>query len=95
MNSLKIKVDPAEYTKFTEDGFFTYHRSDSYWSGIFSDQTIERTLMKAMTVECGPFKRGCTESVVFKWIKGVIYTKDIIEGLERYCNFKFVKATKT
>lgn len=82
-------MDPVEYKKFTDDGFFTSRRSNSYWSGIFSDQTIEKTLMRAMSVEGGPFKRGCTESVVFKWIKGVIYTKDIIEGLEKYCNLEF------
>lgn len=84
-------MDPVEYKKFTDDGFFTSRRSNIYWSGIFSDQTIEQTLMRAMSVEGGPFKQG-TESVVFKWIKGIIYTKDIIEGLERYCNLEFSKS---
>lgn len=92
MRSLKEKMDPVEYKKFTDDRFFTSRRSNIYWSGIFSDQTIEQTLMRAMSVEGGPFKRGCTESIVFKWIKGIIYTKDIIEGLERYCNLEFSKS---
>lgn len=92
MRGLKEKMDPTEYKKFTEDGSFTSRRSNSYWSGIFSDKTIEQTLMRSMSVEGGPFKRGCTESVVFKWIKGIIYTKDIIEGLERYCNLEFSKS---
>lgn len=45
-----------------------------------------------MSVEGGPFKRGATESVVFKWIKGILYRKDIIEGLEKFCDFEFSKS---
>lgn len=48
--------------------------------------------MRAMSVEGGPFKRGATESVVFKWIKGVIYAKDTIEGLESFCYLEFNKS---
>lgn len=54
-----------------------------------TDQTIEQTLMKSMSVEGGPFKRGVTENIVYKWIKGVIFTKDIIEGVEEFCNISF------
>ncbi|GFY00151.1 uncharacterized protein TNCV_1342481 [Trichonephila clavipes] len=43
--------------------------------GIVSDLTIEQTLKKVMSVEGGPFKRGATESVVYKWIRGVIYSR--------------------
>ncbi|GFW58552.1 uncharacterized protein TNCV_718521 [Trichonephila clavipes] len=57
-----------------------------------SDQTIEQTLMKGMSVEGGPFKLGATESVVYKWIRGVIYSQDIIEGIENFCNISFNKS---
>lgn len=92
MNDLKEKMDPFEYEKFTEKGYFTSRRTDTFFGGIFSDQTIEQTLMRAMSVEGGPFKRGATESVVFKWIRGVLYTKDIIESLENFCNIQFSKS---
>lgn len=92
MRSLKEKMDPEEFKKFTDGGYFTSRRTNIFWSGIFSDQTIEQTLMRALSVEGGPFKRGCSESVVFKFIKGIIYTKDIIEGLERFCDLEFNKS---
>ncbi|GFT31809.1 uncharacterized protein TNCV_3081101 [Trichonephila clavipes] len=48
--------------------------------------------MKGMSVEGGPFKHGATESVVYKWIRGVIYSQDIIEGIENFCNISFNKS---
>lgn len=50
--------------------------------------------MRAMSVQGGPFKRGATDSVVFKWIRGVLYTKDIIESLENFCNIQFSKSNQ-
>ncbi|GFW34577.1 uncharacterized protein TNCV_952061 [Trichonephila clavipes] len=45
-----------------------------------------------MSVEGGPFKCGATESVVYKRIRGVIYSQDIIEGIEHFCNISFNKS---
>lgn len=55
---------------------------------------LEKSLeiIRIMSVEGGPFKRGVTESIVYKWIKGVIYTKDIIAGMEEFCNISFKKS---
>lgn len=92
MKNLEETMDPIEYENFTKNGFFTARRSNVFYAGIFSDQTIEQTLMRAMSVEGGPFKRGATESVVFKWIKGILYTKDIFEGLEKFCEIEFHKS---
>ncbi|KAF2904041.1 hypothetical protein ILUMI_02138 [Ignelater luminosus] len=94
MQELPTKMDPAEFKKFT-GGYFTARRSDVFFSGIFTDQTIEQTLLKSMSVEGGPFKRGVTEGVVYKWIKGVIFSKDIIEGIEEFCNISFKKKLST
>lgn len=92
MKNLETTMDVHEYHKFTDGGFFTSRRTNAYYSGIFSDQTIEQTLMRSMSVEGGPFKRGATSSVVFKWIKGIIFTKDMIEDLEQFCNVEFSKS---
>ncbi|GFX78980.1 uncharacterized protein TNCV_3912681 [Trichonephila clavipes] len=48
--------------------------------------------MKGMCVEGGPFKRGATESVVYKWIRGVTNSQDIIEGIEHFCNISLNKS---
>lgn len=48
--------------------------------------------MKGISVEGGPFERGATESVVYKWIRGVIYRKDIIESIENFCDISFNKS---
>lgn len=47
-----------------------------------------------MSVEGGPFKRGATDSVVLKWIKGLMFTKDVIESLEEFCDIEFSKTHK-
>ncbi|CAH1997909.1 unnamed protein product [Acanthoscelides obtectus] len=35
-------MDPQEFHQFATQGYFTIHRSDKAWSGIWSDMTIER-----------------------------------------------------
>ena len=41
MREIKNKMNTFEYEKFANDGFFTIRRSDIFWSGIWSDMTIE------------------------------------------------------
>ncbi|GFS90817.1 uncharacterized protein TNCV_1004001 [Trichonephila clavipes] len=48
--------------------------------------------MKGMSVERGHFKRGATESAVYKWIRGAIYSQDIIEDIEIFCNTSLNKS---
>ncbi|GBM21543.1 hypothetical protein AVEN_85353-1 [Araneus ventricosus] len=48
MLNLKDRIDPIEYEKFMEDGYFTIRRTDKFWSGIWSNQSIEQTVMKTM-----------------------------------------------
>lgn len=95
MRDLEKKMDPTEYQQFTNDGFFTARRSDKFFCGIHTDQTIEQTLMRSMSVEGGPFKRGVTESVVYKWIKGVSSTKNILDGLESFVIYCSIKVNNT
>ncbi|KYN28694.1 hypothetical protein ALC57_01884 [Trachymyrmex cornetzi] len=92
MLNLPNIMDQTEFIQFTSEGFFTARRSNKFFAGIHSDQTIEQTLMKLMNVEGGPFKKGVSDSVVFKWIKGVPGTKDVLEGIEKFCNVSFNKS---
>lgn len=92
MKDLKTTMDPSDYENFTTKGYWTVRRKDKYWSGNFTDQTIEQTLMKLLSVQGGPFKRGATDSVVFQWIQGAITTQDLLEGLLEYCGISFKKS---
>ncbi|GBM36409.1 hypothetical protein AVEN_234798-1 [Araneus ventricosus] len=78
--NLKDSVDPIEYEKFTKDGYFTIRSTDKFWSGIWSNQTIEQTLMKTMK-SSGELTRGrgITESVLTGWTLGMIHLHNICE----------------
>ena len=42
MSNLQNIMPAEDFRRFTERGYFTIRRSDKFWSGIFSDQTIEQ-----------------------------------------------------
>ncbi|GBN07534.1 hypothetical protein AVEN_252904-1 [Araneus ventricosus] len=91
MLNLKDKLDPIEYEKFTKDGYFTIRRTDKFWSGIWSYQTIEGTLMKTMKRSGGLTRgRGITESVLTQWTLGMIHLHNICEEVEKFCNITSV-----
>ena len=48
MKSLQSKMCETEYKLFTENGFFTIRRMDHFWSGNFTDKTIEQDLMRLL-----------------------------------------------
>lgn len=84
MRKLKETMGPVEYKNFCEKGFWTSRRTHKFFSGIFTDQTIEQTLMRMLKCEGGLFKQGVTESVAYQWIQGLVFTKDIVEGMEEF-----------
>lgn len=92
MHELERCMDPLEYKTFTEGGYWTIRRKDKFWSGIFSDQTIEQTLMRSLSVEGGPFRRGAAESVVHKWLSISLCTKDVMEAVEKFSGVTFDKS---
>ncbi|GBO40729.1 hypothetical protein AVEN_109901-1 [Araneus ventricosus] len=91
MQNLKDRIDPIEYEKFTKDGYFTIRRADKFWSGIWSNQTIEQTLMETMKSSGGlPRGLGITESILTQWTLGMIHLHNICEEVEKYCNITSV-----
>ncbi|GBN09828.1 hypothetical protein AVEN_224499-1 [Araneus ventricosus] len=91
MLNLKDRIDPIEYEKFTKDRYFTIRRTDKFWSGICSGQTIEQTLMKTMKGSGGLTRgRGIRESVLTRWTLGMIHLHNICEEVEKYCNITSV-----
>lgn len=84
MKALENHMSVSEYQKFTTEGYWTIRKSDIFFSGIFSDQTIEQTLMRLLKFEGGLFRRGVTESFAHQWIKSFMFNKDLIEGVEKF-----------
>ena len=63
--ALKQTMPVDEYAQFTEQGYFTIRRLDPFWSGNFSDQTIEQFLMRTIeTAGVMTSGRGITNSTL-------------------------------
>lgn len=87
MLTLEEKMNPFEFNQFTKEGSFTIRRSDKFWSGIWSDMTIEQTLMKSMKVIGGlTHGRGFSDSVLTKWTAGMTSLQNVCQKIEEYCD---------
>ncbi|ELU09791.1 hypothetical protein CAPTEDRAFT_191620 [Capitella teleta] len=65
--TLQSTMNETEFGKFTKDGYFTIRRKDHLWGGIFSDQSIERNLMRLLKTSGGMTRgRGITDSSLAK-----------------------------
>lgn len=90
MFDLKEKMDIVEYDKFCNKGFCTMRRSNRFWSGIWSDMTIEQVLMRAMKCSGGlTHGRGLTENVIGKWILSRVAVLEVGNTMETFCNVTF------
>src|SRR6218665_507807 len=76
-----------EYSQFTDKGYFTVRRTDRFWSGNFTDQTIEQDLMRPFKSSGGMTRgRGITNSTLTKWIHLFPQCIYIYQGLEKFAN---------
>lgn len=90
MADLEIRMNDVEYANFAENGYFTICRSDKNWSGIWTDQTIEQTIMRDCKDVGGlTHGRGITPSSQARFILGKMAAFDVIESLEEYCQIFF------
>ena len=63
-----------EYELFTKKSFFTIRLTDDFWSGNFSDETIEQFLMGNLKSSHGTTHgRGITDSTLTKWVHVLSY----------------------
>ncbi|CAG9820707.1 unnamed protein product [Phaedon cochleariae] len=86
MLNLQDKMDPTEFESFTTKGYFTIRRSDKFWSGIWTDMTIEQTLMRTMKSIGGlTHGRGITDSVLTKWTLGMTFLHNVCDVIEDFC----------
>ena len=59
---------PDLYEQFTHNGYHTVRRSNRFWSGIWTDLTIEQVLMRSLKTRGGLTRgRGMTENVILIW----------------------------
>ncbi|KAJ8677393.1 hypothetical protein QAD02_013180 [Eretmocerus hayati] len=82
MANLELSMDPDEFEQFVQ-GFFTVHRTDKAWSGVWTDMIIEQTLNRffGMDLKHG---RGVSPGVVARFLLGMPSTFAVMESLEEY-----------
>lgn len=69
MKTLPDVMTEVQFRKFSEDGYFTIRRTDKFWGGNFTDQTIEQVLMRMLKAPGGlAHGRGITSSTQTKWV---------------------------
>ena len=72
-----------QYRAFVTEGYFTIRRSHHFWSGIFTDQTIEQVLMRNLKAPGGlAHGRGVAESMQAKFIHAISRCIAISNSLE-------------
>nr|CAI5839663.1 unnamed protein product [Callosobruchus analis] len=85
MRQLDTKMNLREYRKFISNGYFTLRRSDKQWSAIWSDMTIEQTLMRSMKSTGGLTRgRDISDSVLSKWILGIPVMQQVTGAIEEF-----------
>lgn len=88
--ALESIMDIFEYDKFLKSGFFTIRWSETPWSGIFSDMTIEQVLIAMKTSDGLTCGRGISDSVVTKWILPTKVLTEVANEIKKFCNVSFV-----
>lgn len=90
MMKLETRMTPEEYNKFTTEGYFTIRRTDKLWGGIWSDMTIEQTLMRSMKTSGGlTHGRGVTDSILSKWVIGMPICAKVSDNIEAFCGVSY------
>ena len=85
MDDLSEKNSADQLKQFTTSGYFTICRSEHFWSGNFTDQTIEQELMRLLKTSGGiTHGRGITDSSLMKWVNALPHTIPICDALEKF-----------
>lgn len=86
MMGLEKKISQEDYTRFALNGWFTIRRSDKFWSGIWSDMTIEQTLMRSLKSTGGlSHGRGISDSTLSRWILTMPTVTTVTQQVEEFC----------
>lgn len=89
MRTLKTEMSEYEYELFVAQGYFTIRRSHKFWSGVWSDMTIEQVLMRTMKTRGGlTHGRGFSDSVLIKFVATMIFLVSVCNQVENFCNVR-------
>ena len=89
MYNLHQRMPEEDFVKFTKKGFFTIRRSNKNWAGLWSDITVEQTLMRTMKTSGGlTHGRGITDSVLSRWILGMPASCETCSKVEEFCGLR-------
>lgn len=67
--------------------YFTIRSTEKYWSGVWSDMTIEQMLMRSMHAAGGlTHGRGMKDSVINQWIHALSASSQICDALEFFAD---------
>ncbi|KYN11019.1 hypothetical protein ALC57_16837 [Trachymyrmex cornetzi] len=79
-----------QYQNFIDRGFCTVRRTAKFWSGNFTDMTIEQDLMRLIKVTGSIIDRGFNAAMSQQFISRIPVTYDICQSIEEFCGVKFV-----
>ena len=69
MTTVQSVMSEDDYARFSTHGYFTIRRTHHFWSGNFTDQTIEQDLMRMLKSAGGmTHGREITESTLTNWV---------------------------
>ncbi|KAG1706167.1 Carcinine transporter [Nymphon striatum] len=87
MKTVQSVMSEDDYARFTTHGYFTIRRTHHFWSGIFTDQTIEQNLMRMLKSAGGmTHGREITESTLTNWVHSFPFTIPICKSIEQFTN---------
>jgi len=86
-------MDPGEHDLFVKRGYFTIRRTEKFWSGVWSDMTIEQVLMRSFSSIGGlTGGRGITATTIATWINSMPTCSRIIEAMEEFAGVRNVSS---
>ena len=85
LDELKNELPSNLYELYTKKGYFTVRRKNCFWSGNFTDQTIEQDLMRLFK-SAGGLTRGrhISEGTIAKFVGSLPYFIPICDFLEKF-----------
>ena len=87
MRDLPTIMPEDQYKTYVKEGYFTIRWSHRFWSGIFTDQTIEQVLMRSLKAPGGlAHGRGITDSTQAKFVHAIPKCIPICNSLEDFCD---------
>ena len=80
MEDLEEKMPSEDFKNFSHNGYFTIRRTSEFWSGVWSDITIEQVLMRAMKTNGGQISNS--RPTLGQWVRAVPLCIPMCEALE-------------